>query len=332
MGRKSKIVQTLLEYVPISLLVIVFFVVLFFVLMKQLEKVQLSDKRKSLIITFYSFFALVLILFSIRFWPPSNMKEILIAQGGGGGGMEINFGDSDLGSGSDYQSEVLDVSDKEAIVQNEEIATEDVLSQENIDSEAPVVVKTESKNKPNEVVPKKVVPTETKVEPKKTNSALSNILKGKNKGGDGDDGVAGNKGKTNGSLSSSDYYGDGGSGGGSGGGNGTGNGTGTGSGIGPGSGGGTGGGVGYSLGNRKALIKPLPKYVCNESGRVVVEVQVDKNGNTISAVPGIKGTTNTAKCLLDQAKVAAMNTKWQSSESAPETQRGNIVYNFSISQ
>ena len=102
--------------------------------------------------------------------------------------------------------------------------------------------------------------------------------------------------------------------------------------AGGGSGGGSGGGVGYSLGNRKALIKPLPKYVCNESGKVVVEVIVDKNGNTISAVPGIKGTTNTAKCLLDQAKVAAMNTKWQSSESAPETQRGNIVYNFSISQ
>lgn len=52
-------------------------------------------------------------------------------------------------------------------------------------------------------------------------------MKGSNKGGDGDDKVAGNKGKAGGSLSSNGYYGTGGSGGGTGGGNGTGNGIGT---------------------------------------------------------------------------------------------------------
>jgi hypothetical protein len=41
---------------------------------------------------------------------------------------------------------------------------------------------------------------------------------------------------------------------------------------------------------------------------VVVEVTVDQNGKTISATAGIKGTTNTASCLLDQARIAAMNT------------------------
>ena len=52
--------------------------------------------------------------------------------------------------------------------------------------------------------------------------------------------------------------------------------------------------------------------------------------NTISVVPGVKGTTNTAKCLLDQARIAAMNTKWQTSEDAPERQVGKIVYSFSL--
>jgi hypothetical protein len=45
-----------------------------------------------------------LILFFIRFWPPSNLTELT-----GGGGVSINFGDSDLGSGSNYESEVLEV-------------------------------------------------------------------------------------------------------------------------------------------------------------------------------------------------------------------------------
>jgi len=181
-----------------------------------------------------------------------------------------------------------------------------------------------------------VVKPETKPVPQKpkvsnsTNDALSSIMKGSNKGGDGDDKTAGNKGKANGSLGSNGYYGTGGSGGGTGGGNGTGNGIGTGSGYGAGSGGGSGGGSGYSLGNRKALSKPAPKYTCDEAGKVVVEVTVDQNGRTISATAGIKGTTNTARCLLDQAKIAAMNTKWDADSNAPAKQVGKIIYNFSL--
>jgi hypothetical protein len=185
----------------------------------------------------------------------------------------------------------------------------------------PTVVKDEAKP---EVVKPKIANT--------TNDALSSLLKGSNKGGDGDDKTAGNKGKSNGSLTATSYYGNGGSGGGTGGGNGTGNGIGNGSGYGAGSGGGSGNGIGggYSLGNRKAISKPAPKYTCNEEGKVVVEVSVDRTGKTISAIAGVKGTTNTARCLLDQAKLAAMNTKWDASSDAPEKQVGKIVYNFNL--
>lgn len=332
MSRKGKILEFLTEYVPLSLLLTVLFSVLFFVLYQQLQKNSVQDKKRSFILSAYSFVSIILILFSIRFWPPSNIKEIIIAQGGGGGGIEVNFGDSDLGSGDNFESEVLEVSNDKTVANVETAPAEDIITQDNPADDAPAVIKTPTKEKANEPVKNEVKPTETKVEPVKKNAALTNILNGKKKGGDGDDNTAGNKGKKNGSLSSTDYYGDGGSGGGSGGGNGKGTGTGDGDGTGPGSGGGSGGGIGYSLGNRKALVKPAPKYVCNESGKVVVEVQVDKTGKTISAVAGVKGTTNTAKCLLDQAKIAALNTKWQSSESAPETQRGNIIYNFKISE
>ncbi|WET01104.1 energy transducer TonB [Flavobacterium sp. YJ01] len=294
-----------------------------------------SDQKKSLLFTTAIYAAIILLLFFIRFWPPYNPENnvALADGGGGGGGVTVNFGDSDLGSGANYKSEVLNVKNNVKQVQAKAAPEEAIVTQESsVADKTDVVIP--SKEKPKKPVP--VTKPETKPVPEKpkvsnsTNDALSSIMKGSNKGGDGDDKASGNKGKANGSLNSNGYYGSGGSGGGTGGGNGTGNGIGTGSGYGAGSGGGSGGGSGYSLGNRKALSKPAPKYTCNEEGKVVVEVSVDQNGKTISATPGIKGTTNTAKCLLDQARIAAMNTKWESDSDAPAKQVGKIIYNFSL--
>lgn len=289
-----------------------------------------SDQKKSLLMATLLFGTLLLILFFIRFWPPANLEEL--TGGGGGGGVTVNFGDSDFGSGANYKSEVLDVKNQAKQTPTKATPDESILSQENSEEESVLIPQKAKPLKPTPVLkeePKPVVVTKPKVS-NNTNDALSSIMKGSNKGGDGDDKTAGNKGKANGSLSSGGYYGTGGSGGGTGGGNGTGNGIGTGSGYGAGSGGGSGNGTGYSLGNRKAISKPAPKYTCNEAGKVVVEVSVDRNGRTIDAIAGIKGTTNTAKCLLDQARIAAMNTRWDASSNAPEKQVGKIVYNFNL--
>lgn len=289
-----------------------------------------TDQKKSLAFSLLIYAAMLLILFFIRFWPPSNLAELT---GGGGGGVSVNFGDSDLGSGSNFESEVLEVQNQVKETPTTTSSEEAIISQENSTEESVVIPKKEKTEKKTTVVKDEAKPEVVK--PKianTTNDALSSLLKGSNKGGDGDDKTAGNKGKSNGSLTATSYYGYGGSGGGTGGGNGTGNGIGNGSGYGAGSGGGSGNGIGggYSLGNRKAISKPAPKYTCNEEGKVVVEVSVDRNGKTISAIAGIKGTTNTAKCLLDQAKLAAMNTKWDASSDAPEKQVGKIVYNFNL--
>ncbi|MBP6759691.1 MAG: energy transducer TonB [Flavobacterium sp.] len=288
-----------------------------------------SDQKKSLLIATLLYGTLLLILFFIRFWPPANLEQLT---GGGGGGVTVNFGDSELGSGANYKSEVLEVKNQAKQTPTQSTPDESIISQENTTEESVVIPQKEKPLKPTPVLkeePKPVVVAKPKVS-SNTNDALSSIMRGSNKGGDGDDKTSGNKGKSNGSLSSNGYYGTGGSGGGTGGGNGTGNGIGNGNGYGAGNGGGTGNGSGYSLGNRKAILKPAPKYTCNEAGKVVVEVSVDRNGRTISAVAGIKGSTNTASCLLEQAKIAAMNTKWDASSDAPEKQVGKIVYNFNL--
>jgi hypothetical protein len=293
--------------------------------------VETSDnQKKSLVITTIVYGLLLLLLFFLRFWPPANMK---LMGGGGGGGIEMNFGDSDYGMGDNYKSEVLNVKDQEKITPVAQTPEEDVISDDNSDANDAVIPKNETVKK-TPIVIKKEIPKPAPEKPKvskSANDALSSILG--NKGGDGDDNKGGNKGSANGNLGSKGYYGNGsgtGSGGGNGSGNGTGSGSGSGSGNGSGNGGGNGSGSGYSLGNRKALNKPQPDYTCQEQGRVAVQVSVDRNGNTISVTAGVQGTTNTAKCLLDQARIAAMNTKWQADSNAPEKQVGKIIYTFSL--
>ena len=126
---------------------------------------------------------------------------------------------------------------------------------------------------------------------------------GKADGGEGDDNKAGDKGKVTGDPNASGYYGVGGDG----------------------------SGGNYRLGNRTALSKPKPDYPCNEEGKVVVKITVDQSGRVVAAEPGAKGTTNSASCLLTEAKEAALKTKFNQDSKAPPKQVGAIIYNFSLS-
>ena len=271
----------------------------------------------------------MLLLLFVRFWPPYGKTELLIAQGGGGGGVSLNIGDTDFGKGDDYLNETLEVNMKNVASEPEESTPEDILTQDNIGADVPTPPK--SKSKPIEKKPTETKPVETPKTPvKKPNSALSNMIKGQNKGGDGNSNTTGNQGAANGSANANGYYGGGGSGGGTGGGNGTGNGTGTGAGNGSGSGGGNGsggtGGANFSLAGRRNINKPAVDNECNSFGKVVIEVTVDKAGNTIGVSNG-RGTTGDA-CLIALAKNFARKTKWTPSDSAAEKQVGTITFNF----
>jgi outer membrane biosynthesis protein TonB len=295
-----------------------------------------GEEKKSLAITIVIFALALLFLIFFKYTQKNDLIDIAeLEGGGGGGGVTVNFGDSDVGSGADFRSEVLDVTEKvketptPSQVDEEEIVASDL-------DDAPAVVKTKPiEKKDPKKIETKTVSVKGPPHPSKTTSdALANILNGNTKGGDGDDGVAGNKGKAGGDKNSGSYYGDGGSGGGTGGGNGSGNGTGTGPGSGSGSGGGSGAGRGtgvgnYQLGGRKNLNTPKPQYRCNEEGTVVVTITVDQSGRVIKAERG-RGTTNAAECLFAQAKQAALDTKFEKSDSAPASQVGKIIYNFKL--
>ena len=148
---------------------------------------------------------------------------------------------------------------------------------------------------------------EQEAKKKKLDELIGGISKsdGNASGSEGDDNRAGDKGSPDGDPYATSYYGS------------------------PGSGSGTGG---YGLNGRALANKGKVKQECNEEGRVVVKIVVDRNGNVVSATPGVKGTTNNSPCLLDPAKKTAFKHKWNQDSKAPSQQVGFVVVNFKLGE
>lgn len=272
-----------------------------------------KHKRKSAVITSVILVALLYLIFNfgMRYLdPPAEY------------GVAINYGVSDVGRGEPKIVEKVKTSPKppveekvEEVVEKEvpkEIIKEEVITSET--KEAPVIEKPkkeEKKEEPKET-PKEEKP-KPKPKPKKpskaTTDAFKNLLEGdKSDGktqGEGDDDKDGLKGKENGDPKSSKYYGNTGS---------------------------TDGDSNYNLAGRRALKKPIQKPECEEEGTVVVSIEVDKNGRVIKATPGVKGTTNSAPCLLKPAREAALKTTWNAAADAPPIQKGTIIYKFTLTK
>jgi len=87
-----------------------------------------------------------------------------------------------------------------------------------------------------------------------------------------------------------------------------------------------------SLGKRKIILKTNPEYNCNEQGKIIVEITVDKDGNVIKANAGTKGSTNFSKCLLQASKEAALKTKYEPLLNENINQVGYLIYNFSLKE
>ena len=87
-------------------------------------------------------------------------------------------------------------------------------------------------------------------------------------------------------------------------------------------------GISYDLAGRNFQTLPPPKYDYQGEGKVVVEINVDRNGNVTSAIAGAKGSTTLDEYLLNTSKEAALKTKFEPKPDAPLVQKGTITYNF----
>ena len=88
--------------------------------------------------------------------------------------------------------------------------------------------------------------------------------------------------------------------------------------------------VGFGLNGRNLESNGSVKPECDEEGKVVVRITVNKIGNVINAEAGVKGSTNLHPCLLEPAKQTAFLHKWFSDDNAPDSQIGFVVVNFKL--
>ena len=270
-----------------------------------------KHKKKSAAITLMILLLLLFVIFNYGMQYLDPPEEY---------GLAINFGDSNFGSGEPVQKtkkvpNPKVVEKKEKVVEEVKEIPKEIIKEEIITNDTakdvPIVekVKDVKKEPVKEVVKKEIPKLKPKPKPsKETTDALNSLLNGNSSDGEpkgeGDDKKEGVKGSANGEPDSNKYYGN----------------TGSGS------------GGNYNLAGRKALSKPIEQPDCQEEGIVVVRITVDKNGKVISAIPGVKGSTNTAACLLKPAKEAALKTTWNSDDKAPSNQIGTIIYKFSLTK
>ncbi|OBX21932.1 MULTISPECIES: energy transducer TonB [Bizionia] len=257
-------------------------------------------------------------------------------------GVAVNFGNSDVGSGNVQPKEPVKSEPKnierppeEAVTKPQETKpeaasaektkAEDVITQSNeealaiekkkqadakaktiADAKAKAQAEADAKAKA-EAQQKAKEQAEKEAKKKKLDALIGGVSKseGTTSGGEGDDNKPGDKGQLDGDPYAASYFGD------------------------PGSGS---GGVGYGLNGRGNATYQKLKQDCNESGLVIVRIIVNRAGNVVEANPGVKGTTNTAECLLAPAKKIALSHKWRPDSNAPATQVGFVRVNFTLGQ
>ncbi|MCL2097889.1 MAG: hypothetical protein FWH23_03915 [Bacteroidales bacterium] len=83
----------------------------------------------------------------------------------------------------------------------------------------------------------------------------------------------------------------------------------------------------YDLGGRKAMRLPVPVYQCQGGGDVTVMIEVDRRGYVVSMIISATSSVDNT-CLQEAAKRAAQTSRFAADASAPERQKGHIVYRF----
>lgn len=275
---------------------------------------QTTYEKKSFWTTAFILLAVLLLLFfaGLRYLDPLPENGILIAFGNTDPGNSLT-----LAPPIQAATEETIVPEMNAAPEVKEVLVEDVVSgaleEVLTTADSELILPKELAEKAAESVPEKVPETVPEKIPEKviqqasaaTKAALANILGAKEAQGSGvgNGEKSANQGLSDGSKYANSFYGS------------------------------TTGevqGFGFGLAGRSLASKGSVTPDCNEEGRVVVAITVDRSGKVIAADPGVKGSTNNAPCLLAPAKATAFMYQWAPDAEAPEKQIGFVVINFKL--
>ena len=275
---------------------------------------QTTYEKKSFWTTAFILLAVLLLLFfaGLRYLDPPPENGILIAFGNTDPGNSLTLAPPIQAATEETIVPEMNAAPEVKKVMVEEVASE-ALEEVLTTADSELVLPKELDEKAAETVPEKVPETVPEKIPEKviqqasaaTKAALANILGAKEAqgSGKGNGEKSANQGLSDGSKYANSFYGS------------------------------TTGevqGFGFGLAGRSLASKGSVTPDCNEEGRVVVAITVDRSGKVIAADPGVKGSTNNAPCLLAPAKATAFMYQWAPDTEAPEKQIGFVVINFKL--
>ncbi|HYV92612.1 MAG TPA: hypothetical protein VE978_12530 [Chitinophagales bacterium] len=232
-------------------------------------------------------------------------------------GVFVNLGLVEVGSG-DIQpqgtAEQLQAPSPVTSAPSSKQKDENILTQETKE-DVPVMAKKEDKKKNTSVLKNESNKTSQKnapaaTPPKPKAKALYPGTQANNSTSEGTGSVKGDQGKPNGDVNGTSYSGNPGMGN-----------------SGPG---GSGGGPQLGMSGRKIIFFPTIIDNSQKTGRVVVNIKVDKQGSVVWAKATQKGSTTTDSYLFQVAEDAALKTKVNADPSAAEEQFGTITYSFKV--
>ncbi|WDF54514.1 energy transducer TonB [Mucilaginibacter sp. KACC 22063] len=267
---------------------------------------QENNYPKAFIATGIILAVVIAISYFIVFHMPPKEQD-------GTGGILVNYGTVDEGMGDDYMStEEPSVAEHANKTKPDKVTPAPPTDQPTpVDNSSKQVVTQNTEDAPEVTNDKK--PSETVKAQQQTTKAPAKPVVNQNalyKGkattgtgeGDGTGNTPGNQGKTTGTTLTNNY-----------------NGTGSGN-----------GGNLNGMPQRNFISKPAVTDANRRTGKVVVDIRVDKNGNVVYARGGARGTTITDQDLIDKCENAVKNAKLNALDNVPDLQVGTVVFVFKV--
>ena len=272
----------------------------------QIQLTHDKDKRRGLIVslTIHCVLLVLFFFFGLKYIVPPPEE-----------GMLINFGATETGLGSvesepmkateEVQAPVEEVapptpSETTPVVAEEEVVTQETEEEIAFKKEKEAKEKAETERKLQEERKRQEEQRLREEQKKRMEELFAKAKAGEGKGGgEGDTKPGGNQGSLDGVPN-----------------------------VPQGGKGGSGSGVSFDLGGRKMVAPPRVVDNSQETGKVVVDITVDKYGKVVQATPGARGSTTTSSHLYRLAREAALDTKFNANPDAQVQQKGTMTFVF----
>lgn len=223
----------------------------------------------------------------------------------GKGGIVVNYGLDEKGSGDDINNAEALVGKEQKVEESTNMTTKNAVQE----TESPPNIVTQDVDKTAPSVPKSTISATVKPAPAKIirEEALFKVVKKEqtvgNSKGDGTDKLfKGNQGSKDGDPLASNY----------------------------GAGGSGTGDIKLDLQNRKFVVLPKIQDDGQSSGRIVIDIKVDKSGMVVYARAGARGSTISDTQLWKKCENAVLGARVNASDVAPEAQLGKVVFHFTV--